>query len=169
MCNWRSAALLGALLMATGAACTKPQEPAPAVAPPASAPRAAAPSEGAPPAAERRSLEQPSTDNRVLPWEPVTGTADVGPLPKDFQRGQPRDVVVTMLGECAERVQLRPGGPGALTVEIFQPREGECLKRLGERHFTLKGGVLESVTAGLLPLPAPPAPPPPSSPSDGPV
>jgi hypothetical protein len=60
------------------------------------------------------------------------------------------------LGKCAERRVFVPAGPGSLYVEVYQPKEDEaCRKRLGERHFTIRGGSLYEITPGLIP-PEPP-------------
>jgi hypothetical protein len=43
-------------------------------------------------------------------------------------------------------------------VEIYQPKDSEnCRKRLGERHFIIRGGLLHEISPGLLPPDAPPA------------
>jgi hypothetical protein len=67
---------------------------------------------------------------------------------------------VRLLGDCAERMHYLPGGSGSLSVEILQPKEGECRKRLGDRHFTLTGGVLKEMRPGALPPPPALKPPP---------
>lgn len=155
---WRSAALAGALLML--GACSKAQEPGPAAPPPAEPWAEPAPHEGAKEARKLALVEQPSKVEYVMPREPVTGTAPAGPPPADFKLGQSREDVVRLLGDCAERMQYLPGGSGSLSVEILQPREGECRKRLGDRHFTLTGGVLKEMRPGALPPPPAPKPPP---------
>lgn len=160
--DWRRAARAGALtgaLLVLGA-CSKPQEQAPGAPPPAG-PRAEAPvREAAEQAPMAALVERPSKVEYVMPREPVTGTAPAGPPPADFQLGQSREDVVRLLGECAERMHYLPGGSGSLSVEILQPKEGDCRKRLGERHFTLTGGVLKEMRPGALPPPLAPKPPP---------
>jgi hypothetical protein len=150
----RSAAL-AALVLGLGA-CSKKEEPAPA-APPAARPGPAP--QGAGPAEPRlrRLLEKPAVEEAPPP-PPITALPDTRPPPKDFAAGQPQSVVMRLLGDCGERVYYRPPGPGSLVVEIVQPRAGECRERLGERRFTLVGGVLESITPGVLPPPRPPRP-----------
>ncbi len=155
--GWRGAAL-AALLLGAGACSSKEQEPAPAA--------PAAPQAGSRPASApvvdaqgQRVHEQPSRQpERPLP--PVTALEDASPLPKDFEVGQPREVVMRLLGDCAERMHYLPPGAGTLMVEIVQPKEGECRKRLGERRFMLVGGVLKEITPGTLAPPPPPQPPP---------
>jgi hypothetical protein len=90
----------------------------------------------------------------------VPPPAPLPALPTDIKVGQSREVVLGLLGDCAERAYFLPGGSGNLSVEIYQPKEGECRKRLGERHFVLTGEKLERVTPGVLPPPGPPHRPP---------
>ncbi len=160
--NWRGPALPGALsaaLLLLGA-CSKPEEQAPAAPAPAGPEAEAAVREGTAEAPRAPTVEQPSRVEYVMPREPVTGTAPAGPPPRDFKLGQSREDVVRLLGECAERMHYLPGGSGSLSVEILQPKEGECRKRLGDRHFTLTGGVLQEMKPGALPPPPAPKPPP---------
>jgi hypothetical protein len=158
MHGWRGAALAGALLV--GAACSKPEEPALDVPPVASAPAAASPAPGGTGGEERRAplVEQPSKVEYVMPRTPVTAQAPAGPPPADFKLGQSREDVLRLLGECAERMHFLPGGSGGLSVEVVQPKAGECRQRLGHRHFTLTGGVLQSISPGALPPPRPSKP-----------
>jgi hypothetical protein len=76
--------------------------------------------------------------------------------PPEFKLGQPRPEVMRLFGSCAERRVFEPPGPGRLYVEVYQPKETEaCLKRLGERQFTIRGGELFKITPGLIPKPPP--------------
>jgi hypothetical protein len=156
--SWKGAAL-AALLLGVGACSNKEQEPAPA------APAAAAPQAGNRPASAplvdaqgQRVHEQPSKEpERPLP--PVTALEEnKAPLPKDFALGQSREVVVGLLSECGERVHFLPGGAGGLSVEVYQPKEGKCRERLGERRFMVVGGVLKEIVPGTQPPPPPPKP-----------
>jgi hypothetical protein len=151
-------AVTGALLVLGG--CSKQEEQAPAAPSPA-APQAE-PSAQAPAEAPRPpvGLEQPSKVEYVMPREPVTAKEPPGPPPKDFKLGQSREDVMRLLGDCAERMHYLPGGPGSLSVEIVQPKEGDCRKRLGERHLFITGGLLQEIRPGAL-TPPPPAPKPP--------
>ena len=161
----RSAARLRALTGAlTGAlvllgACSKPQEQA-AGAPSPAGPQAESVAREETPARKAALVEQPSPVEYVMPREPVTGTAPSGPAPTELKLGQSREDVVRVLGDCAERMHYLPGGSGSLSVEVLQPKEGECRKRLGDRHFTLTGGVLKEMRPGALPPPPAPKPPP---------
>lgn len=161
---WRSAARLGALpgvllgaLVLLGA-CSKQQEQAAGAPPPATGAPAEAQAREETPARKAALVEQPSPVEYVMPREPVTGTAPSGPAPTEFKLGQSREDVVRLLGECAERMHYLPGGSGSLSVEILQPMAGACRERLGERHFTLTGGVLKEMRPGALPPPPAPKP-----------
>jgi hypothetical protein len=145
------AAALAAAVLVWGA-CSKPQEPAPAAAPLKPGWTAAPSAPTLDPVVPKAAVEPPREEVKpVAPPPPLE-------LPKDFQVGQPREVVLGMLGDCAERMFFLPGGSGNLSVEIFQPKEGECRKRLGERRFTVTGGKLERVTPGVLAPKPPPGP-----------
>ncbi len=149
-------AALAALLLGLGA-CSKEQEPAPA----APAPQAAAPGASAPRvAAQGARLQEQAAPEEPPPPEPPPEPEpeNTEPLPKDFAPGQPREVVLRMLGECAERVHYVPPLGGNLMVEVVQPKEGECRARLGDRRLMLVGGVLKDILPGAQP-PPPPSPP----------
>jgi hypothetical protein len=149
-------ALTGALLVL--GACSK-EEKAPA-APAAAAPRAEPSSQGSAEAPRTDvGLEQPSTVEYVMPREPVTAKEPPGPPPADFKLGQSREDVMRLLGDCSERMHYLPGGPGSLSVEIVQPKEGDCRKRLGERHLIITGGLLQEIRPGALPPLREPKPP----------
>jgi hypothetical protein len=145
MRTWRTLALLAGALV--WGACSK-KEPAPA---PAAVPAPAAPS----PAPEARGEAAPAeaAEPEAVPEEvAVAAPAPQIPpedLPKDFARGQPREVVLALLGECAERPIFYPAGPGRQTVEVYQPREGECRKKLGERRLMVVGEVLQEILPGV--------------------
>ena len=156
--HWSALALTGALLLG---ACSKQEPPDTSLPPPAPLPSAMPRAPKGTPEAPRASLaEQPSDVEYVMPRAPVTANAAPGPLPRGFMLGQPRADVLRLLGDCAERMHYLPGGSGSLSVEIVQPKAGECRKRLGDRHFTLTGGVLKAMTPGALPPPPAPRPPP---------
>jgi hypothetical protein len=138
---WKAAALAGALLWG---ACS--QEPAPTPTPaPRPAPQAAAPEvepEAEPEAEEPAPAEEP---------EPTAEAAGTG-APPEFKLGQTREEVLALFGDCAVRREFVPPGPGSLYVEIYQAKDTEaCRKRLGERHFSIRGGELHRITPGLLP------------------
>jgi hypothetical protein len=146
--SWTAAVLSAALL---GAGCSKSKEqpaaPAP-VASPDKAEAAAAPSAETPPAAE---AEAPSGEAAAKAAAPDDGT------PPEFKVGQTRDEVMERFGNCAVRRVFLPAGPGSLYVEIYQPKNDEaCLKRLGERRFTIRGGTLYEIVPGLIPPDPPP-------------
>lgn len=155
--QYAKSAALAALVLGLGA-CSQKEEPAsgPTVTRPAPAPGGEAPAEPQ----VQRLAEQPAREEPSAPPPPVTALPDTRPLPKDFEVGQPYDVVMRMLGDCAERIGYRPPGPGSLVVEVVQPREGECRERLGERRLMLVGGVLKEILPGVQPPPKPPRPPP---------
>lgn len=150
MRNRKGLALAGALLLW---GCSKPQEEPPPAAPTANL----KPGWAAGPSAPKQ--EEPAPAAPSQPFEPeskpVAPRPPDPPLPTDIRVGQSREVVLGILGDCAERAYFLPGGSGSLSVEIVQPKEGECRKRLGERHFVLTGEKLERVTPGLLPPPGP--------------
>ncbi len=65
--------------------------------------------------------------------------------------GQDREEVMSLFGDCAERRVFIPPGPGTLYVEVYQAKNDEaCIKRLGERHFLIRGGVLHYITPGRM-------------------
>jgi hypothetical protein len=144
MTTWRAAALAGALLWG---ACSKEPAPAPAPAPePKPEAQAPAPEPVAEPEPEP---EEPPTTAEAPP--PVEDTGE----PPEFKIGQSRAEVMHLFGNCAERKVFLPPAPGALYVEIYQPKEDEaCRKRLGERQFTIRGDVLHQITPGLIPEPS---------------
>lgn len=150
-------ALAGALLM-MGGACSKPPEE------PAAAPAPAAPLKPEWPSMPSVHQEAGKTPPPPPAFEPeshpVAPQPPSPPLPTEIRVGQSREVVLGILGDCAERAYFLPGGSGNLSVEIVQPKEGECRKRLGERHFVLTGEKLERVNPGVLPPPGPPRRPP---------
>jgi hypothetical protein len=146
MTPWRVAALAGALLWG---ACSK--EPAPAKAPapkPTVAAKQPAPESEAAPEAEP---EQPAgAAPEAAPPAPVVDTSK----PPEFKLGQKREEVMALFGTCAERRVFIPPGPGTLYVEVYQAREDPaCIKYLGDRHFLIKGGFLDSISPGRMPEP----------------
>ncbi len=151
--TWRTLALLGGAL--AWGACSKEPAPAPAPAPAAApSPAPAAVGDAAP--AEAPEPEPVAVEEDPAPVEPE---APAAPLPKDFAVGQPREVVLALLGECAERPVFYPGSPGRQTVEVYQPREGECRKKLGERRLMVVGEKLQEILPGVAATPPPPEPP----------
>lgn len=147
---WRAAALAGALLWG---ACSK--EPAPAQAPAPKPARAEASEDSATPESEA-----PETAENT---ESEPEVEDKGP-PPEFKLGQSRSEVMNLFGNCAERREFIPAGPNSLYVEIYQAKDTEaCRKRLGERHFTIRGGELYRITDGLIPPPAEYREPPPGT------
>jgi hypothetical protein len=136
------AALAGALLWG---ACSKEQAPAPAPAPKAQPRQEEAPAQPAP-EPEAEATPPPSEEPQAAAPE-----EDNGP-PPEFKVGQTRDEVMSLFGGCAERRAFVPPGPGRLYAEVYQAKEDErCRKRLGERHFTIRGGSLYEITPGLIP------------------
>jgi hypothetical protein len=152
MTSWRVAALAGALLWG---ACSKEPAPAPA---PAAKPSAAAPE----PASDSEPADEPEAEAeapQAAAAKPSAPMADTGE-PPEFKVGQKRDEVMRLFGGCAERRIYLPPGPRSLYVEVYQAREDPaCIKRLGERHFLIKGGVLDSISPGRMPEPKYVAPP----------
>jgi hypothetical protein len=145
--NWRLAALAGALLWG---ACSKEPAPAPA---PASAPK---PEQAPAPAEEPAATPEPEGSP-----EESQAAAPEDTKPPEFTLGQSRAELMRLFGKCAERRAFAPGGPGKLYVEIYQAKNTEaCLKHLGERHFTIRGGTLFRITPGLIPPEPPPKEPP---------
>jgi hypothetical protein len=151
---WRVAALAGALLWG---ACSKESAPAqaPASKPAAPAPKAekAAPAPAAEPEAAPQEEAKAERPQAAEPEQPSDA-------PPEFKIGQPRDQVMKLFGDCAERRAFRPAvPPDSLYVEIYQPkREERCLKRLGERRFTIRGDSLYEITPGLYAPPPKPRP-----------
>ncbi len=144
--SWRFAVLAGALL---GGACSK--SPAPAPAPVASPAKVEAPAEQAP--APAPAAEAPESSGEAAAAAPAQ---DDG-TPPEFKLGQTREEVMERFGTCAVRRVFLPAGPGSLYVEIYQAKDDEaCIKRLGERHFTIRGGTLYEMTPGLIPPEPPP-------------
>jgi outer membrane biosynthesis protein TonB len=145
MKSWKVAALAGALLWG---ACSKEPAPAPAPAPkPVTQAATPAPEPEAEPEAE-----EPAPAAQPEP-EPVVDTGE----PPEFKIGQTRSEVMRLFGNCAERRAFVPAAPGALYVEIYQPKATEaCVKRLGERHFTIRGGELYKIEPGIFPPEPPP-------------
>lgn len=151
------AALAGALLWG---ACSKEQAPAPAPAPKAQPRKAEAPAQPAP---EPEAAATPPPSEEPQAAEPVEDNSP----PPEFKVGQTRDEVMRLFGNCAERRAFVPPAPGRLYVEIYQAKENEhCRKRLGERHFTIRGGELYQITPGLIPPEPPPRPTPERAPDD---
>ncbi|WP_224361589.1 hypothetical protein [Hyalangium versicolor] len=141
--NWRVAALAGALLW--GACSKKEEAPAPA-APPQPAKAEAAPEPAPTPEAEEAKPEEAQAE----------APAEDNGAPPEFKVGQTRDEVMQLFGNCAVRRIFVPPAPGALYVEVYQAKDEErCIKRLGERHFTIRGGTLYEITPGLVPPDAP--------------
>lgn len=146
MTSWRVAALAGALLWG---ACSK--EPAPTPAPAAKPSAAGEPASDSEPASEPEAEAEAQAPQAAA--EPSAPMADTGE-PPEFKVGQKRDEVMRLFGSCAERRIYIPPGPGSLYVEVYQAREDPaCIKRLGERHFLIKGGVLDSISPGRMPEP----------------
>jgi hypothetical protein len=144
--HWRMAALSGALLCG---ACSK--EPAPAPAP------SAQPEQAPKPAAEPAAPEQAQAEAPT----PESEASAEDAAPPEFKIGQRREEVMRLFGKCAERRAFEPPGPGKLYVEIYQAKDTEaCVKRLGERHFLIRGGLLHQITPGLIPPEPPPREPP---------
>ncbi|MDY7227654.1 hypothetical protein [Hyalangium rubrum] len=137
------AALAGALLCG---ACSK--EPAPAPAPAAKPAPEARETEPAPEPAAEAEPEAQAQAEEAAPAAPV---ADTGPAP-EFKIGQHRDEVMRLFGNCAERRVFVPGGPnGAQYVEVYQAKEDEaCIKRLGDRHFLIRGDFLHEISPGRM-------------------
>jgi hypothetical protein len=97
--------------------------------------------------------EAPAAEAEAAPAAPAEPMADTGE-PPEFKVGQQRDEVMRLFGSCAERRVFIPPGPGSLYVEVYQAREDEaCIKRLGDRHFLIKGGVLDNISPGRMPEP----------------
>ncbi len=149
MKNWRVAALAGALLWG---ACSK--EPAPA---PAPAPKPVAAAEPAPEPAQTEEAEAeseaPAEEAAAEPEAPRAPRVDDGERP-EFKVGQSRDDVMKLFDGCAERRVFIPPGPGSLYVEVYQAINDEaCIKRLGDRHFLIRGGLLHSISPGRMPEP----------------
>jgi hypothetical protein len=147
MKSWRMAALAGALLWA---ACSKEQAPAPAPAPKpvvAAEPEAAAPE----PAEEAEPEPEAAAEEAAAePQAPKAPRVDDGVRP-EFKVGQNRDDVMKLFDGCAERRVFIPPGPGSVYVEVYQAINDEaCIKRLGDRHFIIKGGVLHSIDPGRM-------------------
>jgi len=148
MSSWRLAALAGALLWG---ACSREQAPAPAPKPvqAAQAPAAEpAPAEEAEPEEAEAPAEQAAAEPA-----PAPPRVDDGARP-EFTVGQKRDEVMRLFDGCAERRVFIPPGPGTMYVEVYQAREDEaCIKRLGDRHFLIRGDVLHSISPGRMPPP----------------
>ncbi|HEX8706567.1 MAG TPA: hypothetical protein VF815_47480 [Myxococcaceae bacterium] len=152
MTAWRVAALAGALLWG---ACTKDPAPAPA---PKPAQPAAEPAE-APEPAQEAEAEAPAAEAAVEPEAPPAPRVDNGERP-EFKVGMDRDEVMKLFDGCAERRLFVPPGPNTLYVEVYQAIQDEaCVKRLGERHFLIRGGLLHSIEPGRMA--EPPSTPPP--------
>lgn len=147
MTSWRMAALAGALLWG---ACSKEPAPAPAPKPVQAAQPAAEPEQAEEAEAE---AEAPAEQAAAEPEAPPAPRVDDGVRP-EFKVGQDRDEVMKLFDGCAERRVFMPPGPGSLYVEVYQAREDEaCIKRLGDRHFLIRGGLLHSITPGRMPPP----------------
>jgi hypothetical protein len=146
MTRWRVAALAGALLWA---ACSKEQAPAPAPKPVAAAePEQATEPEQAEEA--QAEPEAPAEEAAAEPAAPKAPRVDNGERP-EFKVGQSRDEVMRLFDGCAERRVFLPPGPNNVYVEVFQAINDEaCIKRLGDRHFIIKGGTLHSVDPGRM-------------------
>jgi hypothetical protein len=141
------AALAGALLWG---ACSKEPAPAPAPKPAQAAQEPAAEPESAEEAEPE--AEAPAEQAAAEP-APAPPRVDDGVRP-EFKLGQKRDEVMRLFDGCAERRVYIPPAPGTLYVEVYQAREDEaCIKRLGDRHFLIRAGVLHSISPGRMPPP----------------
>jgi hypothetical protein len=147
MTTWRVAALAGALLWG---ACSK--EPAPTPAPAQKPVQAAQEPAAEPEQAEEEvaEAEAPAEEAAAEPEAPRAPRVDDGERP-EFKVGQNRDEVMKLFDGCAERRVFIPPGPKNLYVEVYQAINDEaCIKRLGDRHFLIRGGVLHSITPGRM-------------------
>lgn len=67
-----------------------------------------------------------------------------------IQVGMKRQALLAALGACAHRTWVEPAaGKGTRTVEVYQPREGECRTRFGARRFFLVGDQLDQIVDGV--------------------
>jgi hypothetical protein len=67
----------------------------------------------------------------------------------EVRLGMTRSELMTLTGGCLLRTYLSPGSARTLSAEVFQPREGECVKRFGANRISLIGGKVKSIEPGL--------------------
>ncbi len=102
-------------------------------------------------------FDVPSREQPQEPLEPGPAAAPAvvaqKPPPagkaEDIQLGMSRQELSRVLGNCAARVTFIRPAPTRKSVEVLQPRPGECLERFGARRFTVVSGKLERIDPGL--------------------
>ena len=73
--------------------------------------------------------------------------------PDSLKVGLEREALVQALGSCGERVKFIEPRSYRRALEIFQPKDGDCAARFGERHFVVVGDRVAQVEEGLRPRP----------------
>lgn len=104
----------------------------------------------APTANEGSATEHPDATAREGAKPAQAGGAEEGGQPAasgELKVGMSREELLRRLGPCGHRVLLMTAS--ALPAEVFQPEEGDCVQRFGERQFFVVGERLERIEPGL--------------------
>lgn len=91
----------------------------------------------------------PGEEGRASPTPPAAPPPESALAPTELEVGITRGALVGALGDCGERVKFLEPRSYRRTLEVFQPRAGECVDRFGERHFVVVGEQVERVEPGL--------------------